>query len=241
MKTIAQKMIAAGAGLFLTTNVAVYGTTTLYNNSTVDTGTSLSFINGTTIGNEITMAGGSSSYSLSSFSFEIVSPETAFIGSPSMEIFLYANNGIPAFNGYDTPKTVLYDSGLFSLSTPYVYDGSSAPPSPNYGATLLTDLSGSPITVPSDFTLAVEVTGLAAGDSLGMEFFDPATVGSNFGDYWQNNGTGWQLDTVSSVGNQKDFGAEFFGSATPAPDAASTAMLLGAALSGLALLRRKLS
>jgi hypothetical protein len=69
MKTIVQKMIAAGAGLFLTTNVAVYGTT-IYSDSTTDTGSSLNFVTGTTIGDEVVMAGAASSYALTSFSFE---------------------------------------------------------------------------------------------------------------------------------------------------------------------------
>jgi len=242
MKTIAQKMIAAGAGLFLTTNVAVYGTT-LYNNSTVDTGTSLNLVNSTAVGTEVVLAGAAPSDILNYFSFEIVSPETAFIGNNvQMDISIYANTGAP-FNGYATPgATALWDSGYFSLSTPYVYN--PVPPSPLYGATLIENGAAgfAPLLVPKDFTLVVEVTGLATGnvnpalnDSLGIELYDPATVGSNFGDYWLNSGGGWTL--INSPG--ADFGAVFQG--TAAPDAASTAMLMGAALSGLALLRRKLS
>lgn len=238
MKTIAQKMIAAGAGLFLTTNVAVYGAT-LYQNNTVDTGTSLSLVNGTAVGTEVVLAGAAPSDILNYFSFEIVSPEKAFIGNNvQMDISMYANTGAP-FNGYATPgASTLWDSGYFSLSTPYAYNPvPPVPPSPLYGATLIEDGAAgfAPLLVPKDFTLVVEVTGLAAADSLGIELFDPATVGSNYGDYWLNSGGGWTL--ISSPG--ADFAAVFQG--TAAPDAASTAMLLGAALSGLALLRRKLS
>lgn len=236
MKTIAQKMIAAGAGLFLTTNVAVYGTTVLYNNSTVDTGKSLNLVNSTAVGTEVVLAGAAPSDILNYFSFEIVSPETAFIGNNvQMDISIYANTGAP-FNGYATPgAAALWNSGSFSLSTPYVYN--PAPPSPLYGATLIEDgaTGFAPLLVPKDFTLVVEVTGLATADSLGIELYDPATVGQNYGDYWLNSGGGWTL--INSPG--ADFGAVFEG--TTAPDAASTAMLLGAALSGLALLRRKLS
>ena len=60
-------MIAAGAGLFLTTNVAVYGTL-LYSDASTDTGSSLNFVNGTTIGDEIQLTGAAT---LNSFAFEI--------------------------------------------------------------------------------------------------------------------------------------------------------------------------
>ena len=229
MKTLTQKIVAVGAGVFLTANMAVYGTTILYNNSTTDTGNNLSFVNNSQIGNEIVMGNSSPLNALTSFSFEIYSPDAAFQGANvQMQVFLYANDG-PPFNTYPTPSTVLYNSGLFSLSTPQHSVGLNA-------ETLNFDLSATPVTVPHDFTFAVEVTGLVGNDYLGMELFDPATVGQNYGDYWLNSGSGWQLDTL---GTRTDIGAQFVGSAIP--DAAPTAMLLGAALASLGFLRRKLS
>ena len=230
MKTFTQKVIALCAGVFLAANMAVYGTTILYDNSTTPTGSNLSFVNGSTIGNEIIMGNPSLANTLTSFSFEFYSAETAFFSSSvQMEVFLYANNG-GLVNGYATPNSVLYDSGLFSLPTPLqITSGASLTANINFNLS-------TPITVPHDFTLAIEVTGLGASDSAGVALFDPATVGSNYGDYWLNGGSGWQLDTL---GTRTDFGAQFVGSAIP--DAAPTAMLLGAALASLGFLRRKLS
>jgi hypothetical protein len=232
MKTFTQKIVAVGAGVFLTANMAVYGIP-LYDNSTTDKGSNLTFVNGTQIGNEITMGTPSPFNLLTSFSFEIYSPEHAFIGSPQMEVFLYANNGAP-FNGFPTPSQSLYDSGLFSITTPF-----QATAGNSLGSTIQVDLSGAPLTVPHDFTFAVEVTGLNASDYLGMELFDPATVGQNFGDYWLKSGSSgsvWELDHNLN-GTRTDFGAQFLGSAIPDP--APTAMLLGMALASLGFLRRK--
>ena len=229
MKTFSQKIVAVGAGMFLAANMAVYGVT-LYDNSTTDTGNNLSLVNGTKLGNEIVMGTPSAFNTLTSFSFEIFSRQTAFNGANvQMEVFLYANNGAP-YNTYPTPSSLLYDSGVFSLLTPWQSGF-------GYAATLNFDLSLTPVTVPHDFTFAVEITGLAANDYLGMELFDPATVGQNSGDYWMNSGS-WVL-YQNSGGTRTDFGARFLGSAVP--DAASTGMLLGAALASLGFLRRKLS
>src|SRR5665647_3644788 len=120
MKTFAQKIIAAGVGVFLTTSVAVYGAT-LYQNTTTDTGNSLNFVNGVTIGNEIVLGNGYPSAIVTNFSFEIYSTLAAFAGNNvQMEVFLYANNGTP-FNSFATPGTNLYDSGVFTLHTPQYY------------------------------------------------------------------------------------------------------------------------
>src|ERR1035441_1745601 len=125
MQNIVQKMIAAGAGLFLTTTVAVYGDI-LYSDTTTDTGNSLSFVNGSTVGCEMFMGNSSAFNSLTSFAFEIYSPDATFSGSTvQMQVLMYANNGTP-FNGYPTPSTLLYDSGLFPLSTPQQYVGGNA-------------------------------------------------------------------------------------------------------------------
>src|SRR5664279_3695662 len=206
MKTFAQKIIAAGVGVFLLTGVPVYGDI-LYNNTTTDLGRSLNFINGVTIGNEIVLGNGFTSATVTNFSFEIYSTLAAFAGNNvQMEVFLYANNGAP-FNGFATPSSSpLYDSGLFALSTPRQYLTFN-----------VVTLGFNPlnITVSSNFTFAAVVTGLAASDRVGMELFNPATVGLNHDDYWLNdNGSGWVLKTNSVP---SDFGALFQGTPIPEP------------------------
>src|SRR5450755_2483240 len=109
MKTFAQKIIAAGVGVFLLTGVPVYGAT-LYDNSSIDRSNSLNFVNGVTIGNEIVLGNGYPSATITNFSFEIYSTNALFAGaSIQMEVFLYANNGA-LFNGFATPSSSpLYD------------------------------------------------------------------------------------------------------------------------------------
>jgi hypothetical protein len=223
MKMFAQKTMVAGMVVFLATTVGMYGAT-LYSDSTVDTGVSLNFTNGMTMGNQIHLASGAN---VTSFSYEIYSPDATFTGSVQMEAFLYANDGA-AFNGYLSPSTSLYDSGLFSLLTPVQSVGGDV-------ETLNFTLSTS-VPVGSDFTLAIEVTGLAGGDTVGMELFNPATVGENYGDYWLDNGGSWQLLTNSVP---PDFGAQVIGTATPEPSTVCLGVVGAALLTGFTWLRRR--
>jgi len=227
MKTIFQKVVFIGTGLFLAMGLTVHAGL-IYNNSTVDTGNSLNLVNGQMTGNEIVMGNPYPSDSLSNFSFEIYSPLATFSGNVQMEVYLYANNGTP-FNGYPTPYTTIYDSGAFALDTPQQFEGMNA-------VTLDFDLLPTPITVPRDFTLAVVVTGLAGGDTVGMELFDPPTVGQNYGDYWLNSGSGWTLNTNAVP---TDFGSQFFGSPIPEPSTGYLGVAGATLLMGLTWLGRR--
>jgi hypothetical protein len=204
--------------------VAVYGDQLLYDNSTTDTGNTLSFVNGETIGNEINLAPGITSASVTSFSYEIYSPDVTFSGAVQMEAFLYENNGPGDVNGHPTPSHVYYDSGVFSLPTPLSFASGVV-------GTVNFDLSGSPVTVGNDLTLAVLVTGLANTDTLAMELFDPAGTGQNYADYWLNNGS-W---TLLSTPTKTDFGAQIIG-VVPEPSTVSLC-ISGALLLGFIWLR----
>jgi len=231
MKMFAQKIIAAGVGVFLTTSVAVYGAT-LYQNTTNDTGNSLNFVNGVTIGNEIVLGNGSPSAIVTNFSFEIYSTLAAFAGNNvQMNVFLYNNNGTN-FNGFATPGTTpLYSSGLFTLQTPL------SSPSGLDAVQLNFNLSSTPVSVSSNFTFAAVVTGLAASDKVGMELFDPASVGLNHEDYWVNdNGSGWVLKTNSVP---TDFGALFQGTPIPEPSTLGLGVAGAFLLLGSFWLRRR--
>jgi hypothetical protein len=232
MKTCFWKAIGAGVGIVLASSVWVRGGT-LYDNTTTDKGTSLNFINGYTLGDEIIMGNAFPSDIVSNFSFEIYSPLATFSGGANvkMEVFLYANDGAPT-NGFARPGSSLYDSGAFTLSTPQQFGGSNV-----FAATLTFDLSSTPVFVPNDFTLAVKVTGLTGGDTVGMEMFEPATVGRNYGEYWMNNGTSWGLYTNSIP---LDFGARFQGTPTvPEPSTLCLGAVGAAFLMGFTWLRRR--
>lgn len=219
--------MAVGAGIILASSVWVRGDI-LYSNLTTDTGNSLNFINGQALGDEIIMGNAFPSDSVTTFSFEIYSPSAVFSGSVQMEVFMYLNNGA-LFNGYASPGTSLWDSGQFSLSTPQQSVGQNA-------ALLTFDLSSTPVTVPNDFTLGVVVTGLSGGDTVGMEMFEPATIGNNYGDYWWDVGGSWGLYTNSIP---QDFGAQFQGTPTPEPSTLCLGAVGAAFLMGSTWLRRR--
>jgi hypothetical protein len=234
MKIFAQKIIAAGVGVLLLTGVTVYGST-LYNNSTWDSYSSLNFINGQAVGNQVVMGSGYTSAVLTDFSFEIYSSLAAF-NSPgiNMQVFLYANNGALT-NGYNMPGTLLYNSGAFSLlQTPYQFTGGQ------YVGRLSFDLLTTPVYLPStNFTLAVVVTGMFTGDSVGMELFNPATVGLNYNDYWVQNAAGsWALMT-NSAAPTTDFGARFNGTGVPEPSTLGLSVVGASLLIGSFWLRRR--
>ena len=232
MKIFAQKIIAAGVGVLLLTGVPVYGSI-LYDNSTWDNSRSLNFINGEAIGNQVVMGGGYTSAVLTDFSFEIYSSLAAF-NSPSvnMQVFLYANNGALT-NGYNMPGTLLYNSGAFTLPTPQSFSGGQ-----NVGK-LSFNLSSTPVFLTSsNFTLAVVVNGMFTGDSVGMELFNPATVGKNYDDYWVQNAAGsWALMTNSA--GPTDFGARFNGTGVPEPSTLGLSVVGASLLIGSFWLRRR--
>jgi hypothetical protein len=232
MKIFAQKIIAAGVGVLLLTGVPVYGDI-LYDNTTTDLGRSLNFSNNWTIGNQLVLGNGYTSASVTNFSFEIYSTLATFAGGTNvqMNVFLYANDGTP-FNGYATPNTILYTSGLFTLPTPQSFSGANV-------GTLFFDLSSlPPVTlVSSNFTLAAVVTGMTGADAVGIEIFSPATVGMNYTDYWLRNGAGsWALMTNSAT---TDFGARFNGTGVPEPSTLGLSVVGASLLIGSFWLRRR--
>ena len=94
----------------------------------------------------------------------------------------------PLFNGYSTPGTSFYDSGLFSVGSPT--------PRSTFVFTAGSDFAAGGLYVPSsDITWSVQFTGLGTGDDLGVDIYSPPTVGSDFPDWWENTGSGWTLNT----------------------------------------------
>jgi hypothetical protein len=229
MKTFAQKITAVGAGIFLAASVASYGAT-LYSDNTVDTGNSLGFTNGETLGQQLTI-NGFTALTLTNFSFELYSTNVAFSGV-NMDVTLLTNNGA-LFNGYASPGTSFYDSGVFALQSPVQSLGAGA------SVETLT-FSGLSISMPTNFTLAFSISGLGVNTNIAVELFGTATVGQNNGDYWLNNPNagGYALYTNSTP---VAFGAQFQGTGTVVPE--PSVIYLGAAgmaaLMGAIKLRRK--
>jgi MYXO-CTERM domain-containing protein len=228
MNTFAKSLIAVGAGTILATGYS-YGDV-LYDNTTSDSGNSLSFSNGETIGDEIILANPTATAAfLDGFSFEIYSSESAFVSTGvQMQVQLFANDGA-IVNGYASPGTLLFNDSFALPGTPQqLFSGSDVG--------LIQEALNPNVIAPNQFTLAVTVTGLDASDSLGIELFGPApTVGNNYGDYWLNDGS-WSLLTNSVP---VAFGSQFTGTAAPEPSGLYLGGLGLASLGGFTWLRRR--
>jgi hypothetical protein len=103
----------------------------------------------------------------------------------------YENTGAP-FNGYATPsRTSFYDSGWFSVDAPtdrstFVFSAGA-------------DFPVGGLFIPtSDMTWSVQFQGMGGTDSVGVDLYSPPGVGSDYPDYWENNG-GWTLLQNNSV------------------------------------------
>src|SRR5580704_5337499 len=128
-------------------------------------------------------------------------------GNETAQMRFYLNDG-PAVSGAASPGTLVYDSGVFNLNI-----------LPANGVTarsiLVFDLMPSGgnamnLTNPlTSFTWTIQFNNLSASESAGLTLYDPATTGGNHPTYWQNDGTGWNLEQV--VGAPSDFGAQVYG------------------------------
>ena len=199
--------------------------TSIYNNSTNDL--AIRFNPGLSqVGNEI-LFGGTNRY-LTDFSFEywgLSSNPSTFAGAIQARVEFYKNNGA-LFNGYASPGTTFFDSGWFSVPAPtprstFVFNVANGDFS--YGGLFLP--------VVSNMTWTVQFQGMGLGDSVGLDLYGPPTVGISFGDYWQNNGGGWQLLTNSLVPPNSAFGADMLANATiPEPSTLALSVLGGLGL-----------
>lgn len=229
MKTV--KWLAIGAAACLLISFRAAGDV-LYNNGVHNTGYSLGLVNNQEVGDEINLA--SSEY-LTNFSFNFYS--SGSYSDVTLEILFQLNDGTP-YNGYNTPGTVFYDSGPFSISSQNGDGGLDFDINDlSLGDTVPLDSNA---LMPTDFTFSLIVSGLGEGDVFDVDLYNPTTVGGNYGDYWLNNGGSWELLTNSETG-PIGFGSIFYGSLTPAPEPATItiSLLSGAALLLAARRRRK--
>jgi hypothetical protein len=187
------------------------------------------------VGNEINLAG--TERQLTAFSFEYWGTNTAlpdnstFAGSVKAEVRFYLNDGAP-YHGYATPGTMFYDSGLFAIGGPTARSTLNFNSS-DFASGWLTPGTG---VIPGDsITWTVTFSGMGVTDSVGLDLYGPATVGSNFDDYWINS-AGWQLQTNS-------LGSEFatrFQAVVPEPSSITLSILGGIGLFvALGRMRRK--
>lgn len=165
--------------------------TVIYNNSTNDLQTRFAY-SGNELGDEIVLAG--TDRYLTNFSFEFFGTNLlgglSYGGAPQARVKFYLNDGA-MFNGYSTPSSNFFDSGWFSIGAPtprstILFDTT------DFGA------GGLFMPVVSNFTWSVQFQNLGANDQVGLDLYNPPTVGLNYNDYWENNG-GWMLETNNAV------------------------------------------
>jgi hypothetical protein len=189
----------------------------VYDNSTGDLATR--FNPGTIeVGDQISLAG---SYRyVTNFTFEYFATNISL--SLDARIRFYANDGA-IVDGLASPGSLLFDSDFFNLSGL----GNTE------RATLVFDLTGTPILVPDIFTWTIQFTNIATGGGAGLDIFSPPTVGGNSSQYWEFDGVNWLSKTNAIV--SMDFAARV--SATPEPS--SMALIALGSLAICAFRRRK--
>jgi hypothetical protein len=222
-----------GALLFTVAAVpAVYADTTLYSNTNqVPSG----YLSGAAneIGDEIVLADNGTGSTINSFSFSFYND--APDNTATLSVFLYANTGVASSTGPLTPS-----------ATPIWTESFLIPNAPTgYSVDLTGDAGLAGTAVPSDFTWAVEFSGLGGNDAGLIVSTAAPDIGGNYSPYWLNLGTSgtpnWVLATNNAF-SSVNFLATIGGTANPpapTPEPSSMA-LMGLGIAGLAgFLKRK--
>src|SRR5204863_3411463 len=128
----------------------------------------------------------------------------------------------PALTGYAAPGTMFYDGGLFAVAAPslrntFVFEAAHV----FGGVTYIPNRATS-------FTWTAQFFGMGATDSDGVDIYGPPTVGSNFSDYWENQGSGWALKT-NSFSSAMTFAPQFTAN-VPEPSTMALSILGGIGL-----------
>jgi hypothetical protein len=169
------------------------------------------------VGDQITNLAGSDRL-ITGFSFEFWGTNTAnpsvFSSTVYAEVRFYLNDGTP-FNGYSSPGSMFYDSGLVAIT-------------PTSRSTLVFDASdfgGGVLLTAESFTWTVQFSGMGATDSVGVDLYNPPNIGSDYPDYWENQGSGWALRT-NSLSSTMNFAAAVYAT-VPEPSTAALCLLGG--------------
>jgi hypothetical protein len=221
MKHLFVKGVLTGAVSFILAGQSAKATV-VYDNTNAPSGYNLSFVNDWNIGNEVIMGNGFTSGIITNFSFDLYSSQSTFSGNVKMQVYLFSNDGTPQFNGYYTPGTQLWTSGLFDLSAPPYGGGGGFVGTLNFNQA---DLGGGVTINTPNFTFAAVVKNMTGGDNLAFRLYTPASgvsVGSSYGDYWVNQGSSWALQTNAFP---TTIGARFEASPVPEPTTLSLAGL----------------
>jgi hypothetical protein len=191
----------------------------VFDNSTTDL--NIRYDPGTNeVGDEIVLAPGTGR-NLTQFRFQYWG--TNFSGTEKIDLRFYANDGLPSYSGPNMPGTLLFDSGPFTIfetdRLTIIFN--------NFATGVAHALAGA---IPNDFTWSVQFSGLGPGASAGVDLYNPPTVGSDYNDYWYNNGTSWDLMGATN-GTPVNFAVRI--QATPEPPAIWLSLIGGLTIFGL--------
>ena len=211
MKTINRFKIATLAlAMLFTTSLS--RAQLVYNNTSNSSTNFLLLTNNQSIGEQIFLANSSAYPLLTNFIFEYYNPNTNFAGAVQGDVQFYMNNG-PLTNGYAAPGTLFYDTGLFGLYSTNVSTIVSLDSSDLYSTNALLPININ--FLPSNFTVVYTFQGLTNTDAIGLPIFGPPTTGTNYGDYWITNVSGWTL--VTNTAGKVAFGQALVSAAFPQP------------------------
>jgi hypothetical protein len=225
------RTVAAVAGFASLASSALGDVIYANNNTNNDLAINYDIPAGYSMGNEIVLDQGNlgarrlTSFEFQYFATNAVGGET-LAGNVGVTLALYQNNG-PLYNAtYATPQDLIWQSSLYTVADGlqggrHVLQFTSA------------DFGGNLWLPSSNMTFAVSFSNLGAGDHAGLTVYGgPPSVGNNFNDRWQWNGTDWQLWD----GGTNSFAVQV--EATPEP---ATLWLVGAGgLLGFVMVRRRL-
>ncbi len=225
MKTTAKKATYLLIALSALALSHVAHAVVVYDNSTGFVPTN-NFLNPGTheVGDQIILGG--TARALTNFTFQY---STFNLTHSFQAEFRFRLNDGPLVSGTPRPNTTLFDSGLFTL-----------PPAPTaLSVTFDTDFGPNGLVVPSNFTWSLQFFGLLPGEMAGPDLFAPVTVGSNFPDYWDFDGTSWTLRANTNNTPPINFAARAEAKAVPDSSGISTIVLSMMGVLGFGLKSRK--
>ena len=206
-------ILSAVAAFCVTTQASI-----VYNNSTTQIGEFYQSTN--EFGDQIKLDASSTDRYVTEFNFEYYLSHNAS-GNEKAELRIY-NNTIANSASSSAIGTLIYDSGMQSIGAGYNQF----------------DVTGLGLNLTTDISWTVQFSGVETGESAGLLFYNPPTVGSSFDDFWEKQNNVWTLKRLSPTGGPiANFGAQI--TAIPEPTTVQLAIMSGMAWLGMATYRRR--
>lgn len=193
----------------------------LYNNSdpSSDQNSRLSAVDNMWFGDEVILgANYPGNTTMTHFDFQYWAEGTSGL---TIDVALLYNTGAES-SGYASPD---FDNAIYTFSNFALSDTTRN--TLNFDAGPDFSLAGIDL-IHGTLTLAVRFNFHGGGGSAGVDLYNPPTEGSSYLDYWQYNGSTWQL-TTNNVFGTVNFGMSI---ATPEPSSFSIFIVGGLMMLG---------